>query len=343
MENIERHLLNYDDLPASERVAVDTYLDTHPEAEAMIAEGRAVRALLEDAARAGAEVPDAESLARYLASQYASGSHHLPADLAALGERIEAALEEHPELERRYAMMQDRLRKLTQGGESPRAQFERLTGHPLGQEPEAAGNGALHGLASLPTPATSAPEPQRERSRSWRTSVTDRAAVPLVRRISFPQLAFAASLFVAMLYGGLFLASQSSGTYYERLAGLRDVPAEFEGLRLRGVDGEVNPVIDRYAEGLETLHGARSTTLGLFPSYDPDELNRATTLLEEAAALGEPDDPIVLEAWFVIGKIRLYQGDNEAARQAFQTVVDQQGPSAPDAQRLLDALGTALP
>ena len=74
MENIDQHLLNYDDLSAPARAAVDAYLDAHPEAATTLAEGRAMRRLLEDAARAGAAVPDAESLARYLASQYAAGN-----------------------------------------------------------------------------------------------------------------------------------------------------------------------------------------------------------------------------------------------------------------------------
>ncbi len=337
MESIEQALLNYDDLPVSERAAVDAYLDEHPEAEAMRAEGRAVRALLDDATRAGAEVPDAESLARYLASQYAAGHHPLPPDLIALGNRIEAAFDEHPELERRYAMMQDRLKALTASAESPLAQFERLTSLPLEREDPS-------GIGFVPYTAPAPPKPKRETARSWRSSVTDRPAVPLMRRVSLPRLALAASFIVMLLYGGLFLASQSSTAPYQRLAGLNEVTNEFEGLRLRGADGGMDPVADRYAEALETLHDARSTTLGLFPTYDPDGLSEATTLLEEAAALGEPDGPIALEAWFVIGKIKLYRGDEEAARQAFQSVVDQRGPSAPDAQRLLDELApTELP
>ncbi len=338
MEDIERLLLNYDDLPASERAAVDAHLDAHPEAEAALAEGRAVRALLEDAARAGAPVPDAESLARYLASQHAAGTHALPPDLVALGERIEAALGEHPELERRYAMMQDRLKALTRGGESPRTQFERLTGHRLGQEPAAAGHPPQREPADLAPGPAPEPDSQPERSRSWRPSVTDRRAVPLLRRVSLPRFALAASLLAGLLYGGLFLASQSSVSPTERLAGLSEVSAEFEGLRLRGSDGPVNPVMDRYAEALATLRAARSSTLGLFASYDPNGLREAAALLEEAASLGEPDGPMTLEAWFLVGKIRLHQGNVEAAREALQTVVDRRGPSAPDAQRLLDAL-----
>ncbi len=331
MENIDQALLNYDDLPASERAAVDGYLAEHPEAQATLAEGRALRALLHDAAEAEAAVPDAESLALYLATRSAS-SRPLPPELEALSTRIEDAFGEHPELERRYAMMQDRLKRLTTEAEAPLAQFERLTGRRLGhvEAPDPLDDVARDAAAP-------APESRRVRQ-AWRASVADRAAAPLLRRVSLPRLALAASLAVALLYGSLLLASRSSTTRWERLAGLGEVPAEFEGLRLRGVGGQTDPVADRYAEALQTLHEARSTTLGLFPSYDPDGLRRSVALLEEATALGEPDGPIVLEAWFLLGKIRLYEGDEEAARTAFQVVADRGGPSAPDARRLLAEL-----
>ncbi len=332
MENIDHALLNYDDLTAAERAVVDGYLAEHPEAAAMLAEGRALRALLDEATQAGTAVPDAEALALYLAARSAS-ARPLPADLEALGTRIEDAFEEHPELERHYAMMQDRLKRLTAAAEAPLAQFERLTGRRLRQA-----NAPVESPAKAKTVGA-----QRGRRSAWRASAADREAVPILRRLSVPRLAFAAVLAVALAYGGLFVASQSGTTRWERLAGLEAMPAEFEGLRLRGTSGQTDPVTERYAEALQALSAARATTLGLFPSYDPDGLARATTLLEEAASLGEPDGPIVLEARFLTGKIRLYEGDLDAAREAFQAVADRHGPSAPDARRLLDELAAERP
>lgn len=332
MEDLAPLLLNYDDLPAGERDKVDAYLAAHPDAAPVLAEGRALRALLEEAARAGADVPDAETLAQYIAAQYMA-QRPLPPDLTALGQRIEATLAAHPDVERQFSMMRDRLKALTSEAESPRAQFERLTGRRLGAAQSHEDPRPL-ALATLPEPA---PE-RRTRPREWRTSVTDRDARPLLQRVSLPRLAFAASFVLVLVYGSLFVASRAGQPHTARLADLGAVESEFAGLRLRGADGTIDPAADRYAAALESLHDARSSVLGLFPQYDEDGLAHTMDLLEETVALGRRDSALGLEAWFLIGKILLYEGEVDAARDAFEIVVAQQGPSAPDAQRLLDAL-----
>ncbi|MEP0547205.1 MAG: hypothetical protein ABJF88_09760 [Rhodothermales bacterium] len=338
MEDLEHLLLNYDDLPAAERAQADAYLDAHPGAASVLAEGRALRGLLEQAARAGADLPDAESIAHYVAARHMA-HHPLPSDLAALEQRIEAALAAHPDVERQFSMMQDRLRTLTAEAESPRAQFERLTGRRLG--------GAQPKETASPLPFAPLPEPpvehrnpseRRARSGGWRTSVADYAAIPFLQRVSLPRLAFAASFVLVLVYGSLFVASRAGQPRTVRLADLGAVESEFAGLRLRGADGVMDPAADRYAAALETLHDARTSVLGLFPSYDAEGLGDTVHLLEETITLGGEDSALGLEAWFLIGKILLYEGETDAARDAFRIVVDRQGPSAPDAQRFLDQL-----
>ncbi len=336
MDKIEALLLNYDELPTAERAEVDAYLAEHPEAAPLLAEGRALRALLEEAARAGADVPDAETVAQYVAAQYMA-QHPLPPDLAALGRRIEATFAEHPEVERQYSIMRDRLKTLTTGAESPRAQFQRLTGRRLGgaQHASAPPRSAPPALASRHT------TDRNDRSRGWRTSVVDRHALPLLQRVSLPRLAFAATFALVLLYSGLVVAGRAGQPQNVRLADLGAVETEFAGLRLRGADGEMDPAADRYAEALEVLHDARTSTLGLFPRYESEKLNEAIGLLKQAVELGGQDSALGLEAWFLIGKILLYEGDFEPARAAFQLVVQRQGLSAPDAQRILDQLRPA--
>lgn len=336
MDAPEQYLLNYDALPATERDEVDAYLGSHPEAQSIVEEGRALRALLDQAAQAGAKLPDAEDVARYVAAQFFS-HQPLPSALAALGRRVEAAFASHPEVERQYSMMRDRLDTLAAEAESPLAQFERLVGYRLGDE-------ATQAVSDLPPQPEPLAEPSTpSRLRSWRAPANDRTAVPLLRRVSLPRLALAASALLLLVYGGLFIASSAQQTDFERLARLDDAPSEYEGLRLRGVDGLMDPAAERYAAALDALEASRSDVLGLFPSYDPEGLEATVRMLREVTELEAPDAALGLDAWFLIGQILLYEGDVDAAREAFQIVVDRQGPSAPDAQRLLDATATAAP
>lgn len=332
MEDLDYLLLNYDGLPADQRAEADAYLADHPDAGEIVTEGRALRALLQEAARDGSDVPDAETLAQYVAAQYMA-RRPLPPDLIALGHRIEDALATHPEVERQFSMMKDRLKTLTAEAESPRAQFERLTGRRLAA-PQA--SSPPHASPSAPDPEPAPAQPAR--SRAWRTTVADRDARPLLRRVSLPRLAFAASFALVLLYGSLFVAGRIGQPRTARLADLGAVESEFAGLRLRGADGTMDPAADHYAEALDALHDARFSVLGLFPEYDEAGLNDAVRLLQETVALGGEDSALGLEAWFLIGKILLYEGEVDAARQAFEMVVERQGPSAPDAQRLLDEL-----
>ena len=348
MDDIELKLLNYDALSSTERAEAEAHLAAHPEASALVDEGRALRGLLEQAARAGADVPDAEAVAQYVAAQHMA-HQPLPPDLAALGERVEAAFAAHPEVERHYSIMRDRLYALTAEAESPRAQFERLTGTRLKSNrlrSRRLTDGPRENdlpddeLAEVPPVRPAQPAPDR-RPQSWRATVRASTSVPFLHRYSPARLALAASVLLAMLYGGLFLAGGAAQTKLQRLANLDDVPAAYEGLRLRGMDGAMDPTAERYAAALDHLNAARSTTLGLFPRYDAARLDTTLHLLHEVTEFDEPSGALGLEAWFLIGKVLLHQGAVEPAREAFLIVVERQGPSAPDAQRLLDA--TASP
>lgn len=338
MNDIESRLLNYDELPTSERDDVDAYLAEHPEAASLLAEGRALRALLEEAGRLDADVPDAEAVAQFIAAQYMA-QRPLPDDLQALGRRIEAAFADHPEVERQYSMMQERLKTLITNAESPLVQFERLTGRSLGTSRRTAPSPVPETpatMAAAQAALESTPPVRRNRSKGWRTSVTD--SLSLFQSFSLPRLAFAATFILVLLYGGLYFASQAGQPEHVRLANLEAVENEFAGLRLRGPDGQIDLAADRYAAALDALSAARSSTLGLFPHYDPEGLNEAIRLLEEAAELEGQDSALGLEAWFLIGKVLLYEGEVDVARDAFETVVEHQGPSAPDARRLLNEI-----
>lgn len=315
MNSTEERLLSYDELPPGEQAELDAHLAAHPEARALLEEGRALRAVLEKAGPAS-PVPSASELAHYVVSRHL-GPSPAPRELAELAGRVEQAAEANAELRAELAALEARLEALTAGAAGPAEHFARLTGRRLG-----------------PLAARRAPRPPARRAPS-------RGPRPLLRRVSLRRLALAATLLAGFLYGGLYAASELSRGPAERLAALDAVPRQFEGLRLRGSDEHEDPVAERYAAALDAVHEARSAVLGLFPRYDAEELNRAVGYLVEVTQIEPAGSALGLEAWYLIGRIRLYQGEVGQAREALLRVVEQEGPSARDAQRLLDELGEA--
>ena len=147
-----------------------------------------------------------------------------------------------------------------------------------------------------------------------------------------------------VLYGALFAAGRLSQSKMERLA-----VVEEERLRVEGYGpGETRPgastaadstgLDQRYLRGLRLLRAARTTTLGLFPRYDPATLRRAQRSLEAVAREAEPGSFMQLEALFFLGKVRLAQGDKAGATEALRNVVAGGGRLGPEAQDLLTQL-----
>lgn len=148
-------------------------------------------------------------------------------------------------------------------------------------------------------------------------------------------LAACVALFV--VYGGLALVSHAVQPERATLADLGRVPEAYEGLRLRG-EGPADQTADQYALALEYLGEARSSVLGLFPSYNDDRLNAAAAELEGVIEASGEDSWEGLEALYILGKIRLYQNNTAEALWALQSVVALEGPHAAEARRLLDHL-----
>ncbi len=308
MTSTELNLLLYDDLPTAERAEADAYLTEHPEAADLRDEGRRLRALTAAAADRGSTLTP-EALADYLATRL----DPIPSRRAReLEQRVRAATATDPELARAYGRLQDRLSEIEDALPPFGEHLEALTGRSL---PEA---------------------PAQPLGFAGRPRAADREAVPRMRRVRFARLAVAASLLCAVLYGALFAAGEMGRPLSHELAALDDLPKTYRAFAVRGESGTPDPVADRYAEALATLDEGRSSTLGLFPRYDPAALDTALRLLEEAAERGEPHSALVLEARYLTGRIHLYRGELDAAEAALREVVEEGGPSAPHAQELLE-------
>ena len=304
MLSIQEKILLYSDLPEDEQAGVQQHIREHPELEALFAESQALHALL-DAAREDA-IPDASALLDYvLFSAITAGNP--PADVAVRHARTEAAVHEHPELQAQVEAIRSSLHRLTETAEDPIARFERLTARNQG---------------SFSTPAAD------------REAVARRQGMRLVRPV---RLALAAGLAFVAVYGVLSVMSWRLQPERARLAGLHNAADVFEEMRFRGQSAEPPP--DDLVESLEILREARSSTLGLFPSYDGDRLDAAAELAERVAADVDQATLRRIQAHYVLGKIRMYQGRDAEAVEAFQTVVDHRALGAEEARRLLDFIG----
>ncbi|PSQ96706.1 MAG: hypothetical protein BRD55_05360 [Bacteroidetes bacterium SW_9_63_38] len=93
-----------------------------------------------------------------------------------------------------------------------------------------------------------------------------------------------------------------------------------------------------YMRTLSTLRGARASTLGLFPRYNPDSLQHAEHGLEQVVRRTDEGSFLALEAHFYLGKVHLAQRDLQEARSYFEHVVQEEGRRQEDARRILRAL-----
>jgi hypothetical protein len=300
--SLDARLKTYADLPEAERAAVRAEVREHrPDLGPALAE-RIALAEVVDAARTA--LPDADpDPATALVDGYLGYAPEPPEG------SIPPDLEAH-------------LGRLASESEAPLAMFERLTGRrlaplaeqragpgakgqPAREHRNVSGNGRAQSAASRPAVA-----PPRQGRSVW-------------------QWGALAGLALAMIYGGLFAVSAWDTPERARVADVADVAASFRPVR--------SEVSDAYAEAVGVLESAERSALGLFPRYDEAGLDRAAEAFETIAR-ENPEGLYGQEAALALGRIRLAQGDDEAARIALAAVVAQRGHRAPEAARLLDYL-----
>lgn len=305
MRQIEGLLLVYDDLSDAERSEADLYLRKHPDAAERIAEGRRLQALLE--ATAPREVSE-DDLAAVVVLRAYSGDE---ARLAGLEARLAAAFREDPELEARMAELEQRWETLAND-------LRPSTEH----------------LAEL-RESTAAASARRNRPHQVHPA-GDRPVRRSPRR-SAVRMPVAALLIVGILFGSVYLASETSRPAHERAAALSQLPPPPPALRLRGADGVADRQTEAYVEAVETVRSARRSLAGLFVRYDETTLRHGLAGLSVTHAMN-PGSAIGLEARFAMARVHLHVNEIEDARRALEEVVAQEGPSAPDARRLLEEM-----
>lgn len=289
--SLDRRLQAFAALSADERAGVVAEVHaTRPDLADDLAEAQAFASLLD---AAGSEGTD---LATRVADQRLG---HRPMPLAA------------PEDADRIAEMEATLDRFEAEGESPLAQFERLTGHTLDV---------------APPPEVATPE-ARTNGHALQVALDRAAAVPPRTRLWRKVAALGLVLVVG--YSIAFATSATLAPERAQMAEIGDIEDTFRPVR--------SEASDAYAEALDVLTDARRTTLGLFLRYDDDALDEAAEQFAQIAS-DDPQGVFGEEASLAIGRIRLLQGRDDDARIALESVEARRSYRAPEASRLIDYL-----
>ena len=177
--------------------------------------------------------------------------------------------------------------------------------------------------------------PSASHFRRLRTGLDRNAARPqrtwLVRSI-----VGIASLLIVFL-GATYVTSEMQPEY-QKLAALQTVRATVPELHFRSTDTTPDELHSYYQAGIEAFMDADRSVLGLFHRFDGERLNVAQELLNEVTTL-DPEGAVGLEAAYILARIHLHKGDIDAARNLLSHVIEQHGPSEPEATELLRLLG----
>jgi hypothetical protein len=250
--------------------------------------------------------------------------------------RLEQKMDNDPELRKRADAARRRLED-AEAAVDPVAQFEKFTGHSL--EPEEA-----EAPASAET-TTAAHETARDRGTVaplW-AFVDELLRLPMVVRG-----VGAAVVLLLGTYAVLLAASEASQSTLDRLAAVNvsnQVVDNYTSTATRSaVPSPDTLTADQlYVDALTAVRKARTSTLGLFPSYDTEKLDRAETLLNQVLDRAEPGSFLALEARFYLGKVQLARGQVEPARSNFKIVVKREGRMAAEARTILETLHEEYP
>jgi len=328
MNDVEEQILSYPHLRDDEKQAVEAYVEAHPKWAPLLRDVRALESIARDD---GALFSDEPVLVAYVMAQHLQFEVESDA-MAEAFEIFEQRMGADAELRERVEAARRRLRS-AETTIDPVSQFEELTGHSL-----------LEKEASASAPTGGADRSSADRGASVSSFVDRVMALPLaVRGIG------AAAVMLLGTYAVLFVAGTASQSPADRLAAVEISEQMMESYYSSPTTRSVSPSSDTaqvgalYLDALSTLRGARTSTFGLFPTYDSTALRRAETQLTDVLGRTEADSFLGLEAQFYLGKTHLAQDRIEAARQRFEAVVEDEGRRAEEARRILRALQNVSP
>ena len=313
MNDVEERILSYPHLSAEEQREVEAYVESNPEWASLLRDVRSIEAL---SASAQTDLPSDPLLATYVTVRHLHPEEDVPPGLDTAFSKLETRIEHDASLRQKVDAAQRQLRE-AEAAIDPVSHFEALTEHTLEKETE---------------PAS--------------TESPDTAPSLLEVFLNLPRLARWGAVVAVVLvgtYGALYGVSQATQSTLDRLAAVEvsdQVVENYATTELRGAQSGTDTASadDQYLEALSTLREARSSTLGLFPQYDPERLEQAKQGLDRVLEQVEPGSFLALEAHFYLGKIALAQEEVDAARRHFKTVVQREGRRTDEAYEILKTI-----
>lgn len=364
---IEERLLSYPTLSPEEKEEVEAYVEDHPEWEPLLHAVQRLAVWVEITRERS--VPSHEDvLGLYVIAERARPDQIAP-EFASVFERLEEQLADDPDLRRRYEEAQERLRDL-EASFDPVAHFESLTGYSLSDDdaddappdadppqdrspdgngaspapdkpPQARSGGAASSQAESPQPSASHASGVQREAHDEQSSFSLHVLPRAIR------WAAAAVVLLAAGYGALFGMSQATQSPLLALADMRVEQDVLESYPLRTrsaapAERTASPD-DLYLQALPLLKNARQTTLGLFPTYDTEALQRAETLLNDVVDQSTPESFLWGEALFYLGKVHLAKREVAQARSTLQRVAQSDTRRSDEAYELLVRLQSVAP
>lgn len=332
MQHVEEQILSYPHLSAEKQREIESYVEDHPEWASLLRDVRSIESLVRGE---GKNTASDALLTTYVVVQRLHPGD-VPPELDEAFQRLEQRIQKQPELQKRAEAIRERL-TTAEAAVDPVAHFEALTGHAL--EPEAESAPASADATTSSRESTSEPET----TPSPTALLDELLRLPLAVRWGGAAIALLLGAYVV-----LFAASEASQSTLDRLAAVdvsNQVVDNYNSTATRSaVPSRDTLTADQlYVDALSAVRDARTSTLGLFPSYDAKKLDRAEELLTRALDRTESGSFLALETQFYLGKVRLAKGQVDAARSNFRTVVEQEGRMAAEARSILETLRTEVP
>jgi len=333
MEDVEEQILSYPQLSVEKQRDVEAYVEANPEWAPLLQDVRAIEALVRGV---HSDVfPSEGFLTTYVVLKHFH-SEELSDKIRGAFRRLERRMEDDPALRERAEAARRRLEE-AEAVIDPVAQFEELTGHSLSDAAKP---------ASAETSATQGAGPRaadREPARRRRSVVDALVELPLMLRAAGAAIAVLLGVYVV-----LFGISEVSQSPLDRMAAVNvsnQIVKNYTSTATRSAipSADTMQVDQLYVDALSTLRDARTSTLGLFPSYNSKKLDRAERLLNQVLDQTEAGSFLALEAQFYLGKIDLATGKVDGARAKFRTVVKREGRMADEAREILETLDEEYP